>query len=259
MEAVPEDPGHKRQIRSLSGAIEISNLSFRYGERMPLILDNLSLKIRQREYVAIVGKTGCGKSTLLRLLLGFETPLLGSVYYDGKDLRELDVQSIRRRIGVVMQNGKLLQGNIYENIALNVPGLSLEGAWEAAEAAGIADDIRAMPMGIFTIAGEGGGGFSGGQKQRILIARALASKPRILFFDEATAALDNLTQGHVAETLDHLTATRVLIAHRLSTIRRCDRIVVLDQGRIGEEGTYEDLITRGGIFAELAARQRVTG
>ncbi|GHV45810.1 hypothetical protein AGMMS49546_32540 [Spirochaetia bacterium] len=257
LKAVPELSEEKEQLSRLSGSIELNNVSFRYGDNMPLVIDNLSLKVRKGQYVAIVGKTGCGKSTLFRLLLGFEKPLLGSIYYDSKDLEKLDLKSVRKNIGAVMQNGKLLQGSIYENIVIAAPGLGLNEAWAAAELAGLADDIRAMPMGMFTMVGEGGGGFSGGQKQRLMVARAVASKPRILLMDEATSALDNITQKRVTDALDKLKATRIVIAHRLSTIRSCDRIIVMEKGRIAEEGTYEELVTRRGVFAELVARQQL--
>ncbi len=256
-DAVPEIEDEKEVLTRLSGGIELSHVSFRYNEHMPLVLDDLSLKIRPGQYVAIVGKTGCGKSTLMRLLLGFEKPQKGAVYYDGKDLERIDLRSLRRRIGVVMQNGKLFQGDIYSNIVISAPQLTLQEAWEAAELAGIADDIRSMPMGMHTIISEGSGGISGGQRQRLMIARAIAPKPKILMFDEATSALDNLTQKKVSESLDALKCTRIVIAHRLSTIKQCDRILVLDKGKIVEDGKYEELIANGGFFAELVARQRL--
>lgn len=257
MEAEPEVSEGKPLVSSLSGSIELSNVTFRYHESMPKILDNLSLKIRPGQYVAIVGKTGCGKSTLMRILLGFEHPQRGAVYYDGKDLSTLDIRSVRKRIGTVMQSGMLFSGDIFANISIAAPNLTLEEAWEAAEIAGIADDIRDMPMGMYTMLSEGEGGVSGGQRQRIMIARAVAGKPKILMFDEATSALDNLTQKKVSDALDSLKCTRVVIAHRLSTIKNCDRIVVLDQGRIVEDGTYEELMKEKGYFAELVARQQV--
>ena len=253
----PESAENKTVVTSLSGGIELSNVYFRYTENMPYVVDGMSLKIRPGEYVAIVGTTGCGKSTLLRLLLGFEKPEKGAVYYDGKDISTLDLRSLRRRIGVVMQDGSLFQGDIYSNIVISAPQLSLDEAWEAAELAGIADDIRAMPMGMQTVLSEGQGGISGGQKQRLMIARAVAPKPKILMFDEATSALDNRTQKQVSDALAGLKCTRIVIAHRLSTIRNCDRILVLDKGRIMEDGTYDELIARNGFFAELVARQRL--
>jgi NHLM bacteriocin system ABC transporter ATP-binding protein len=257
MQAEPELSGDKQADTKISGNLELSNVSFRYVEHMPLVINNLSLKIRKGQYIAIVGRTGCGKSTLIRLLLGFEKPQKGAVYYDGRDISKIDVKSLRRSIGVVMQDGKLIQGSIYENIVISAPWLSLDDAWAAAETAGIAEDIRAMPMGMFTMISEGGGCISGGQKQRLMIARAIAPKPRLLMLDEATSALDNITQKQIAESLDRLKCTRIVIAHRLSTIRQCDRIIVLQAGSIAEDGTYEELIARGGLFADLVARQRL--
>ena len=254
---VPEVSEGKEVITRLSGGIELTNVSFRYNENMPLILDNMSLKIRPGQYVAIVGKTGCGKSTLMRLLLGFEKPQKGAVYYDGRDIERIDLKSLRRRIGVVMQNGKLFSGDIYSNIVISAPWLTQSDAWDAAEKAGIAEDIRRMPMGMNTIISEGSGGISGGQRQRLMIARAIAPKPKILMLDEATSALDNLTQKKVSESLDSLKCTRIVIAHRLSTIKQCDRILVLDGGKITEDGTYDELIAQNGVFAELVERQRL--
>ena len=257
MDAVPEVSEGKRVIDRLSGSIELNNVSFRYNENMPLVIDNLSLKIRPGQYVAIVGATGCGKSTLMRIMLGFEKPQKGAVYYDGKDLGTIDLKSLRRKIGVVMQNGKLFQGDIFSNITISAPQLSMDEAWEAAEMAGIAEDIRRMPMGMHTIISEGSGGVSGGQRQRLMIARAIAPKPKILMFDEATSALDNLTQKIVSDSLDKLKCTRIVIAHRLSTIRQCDRIIYLEKGQIVEDGTYDELIAKNGKFAELVERQRL--
>lgn len=221
-----------------------------------MILDDLSLKIKPGEYIAIVGKTGCGKSTLMRILLGFETPNSGAVYYDGKDIKSLDLRSLRQKIGTVMQDGKLFSGDIFANIVICAPWLTLNDAWEAARMAGFDDDIRNMPMGMHTVISEGGGGISGGQKQRMMIARAIAPKPRVIMFDEATSALDNITQKQVSDSLDSLKSTRIVIAHRLSTIKHCDRIVVLDKGKIIEDGTYQELIDKKGYFAELVERQR---
>lgn len=256
-DAVPEVSDGKQVLTRLSGGIELNNVSFGYSDSMPPVIDNLSLKIRPGQYVAIVGKTGCGKSTLMRLLLGFEHPKKGAIYYDGRDLEKIELRSLRRRIGVVMQNGKLFQGDIYSNIVISAPWLSRQDAWDAAELAGIADDIRSMPMGMDTMISEGAGGISGGQRQRLMIARAIAPKPKILMFDEATSALDNLTQKKISQSLDSLKCTRIVIAHRLSTIRQCDWIIVLDQGKIIEDGRYQELIEKNGFFAELVARQRL--
>ena len=253
----PESSENRAMVTRLSGNIELSNVYFRYNDHMPYVVDGMSLKIKAGEYIAIVGATGCGKSTLMRLLLGFEIPERGAIYYDGKDMSKLDLRSLRRRIGAVTQDGSLFQGDIYSNIVISAPQLGLDEAWEAAEIAGIADDIRAMPMGMQTILAEGQGGISGGQKQRLMIARAVAPKPRILMFDEATSALDNKTQKQVSDALDQLKCTRIVIAHRLSTIRNCDRILVLDKGRILEDGTYDELIAKNGYFAELVERQRL--
>ncbi len=257
LKAEPETSDNKEIVTRLSGGIELNNVCFRYGENLPYIVNGLSLKIKPGEYVAIVGRTGCGKSTLMRLLLGFEKPEKGAVYYDGRDINRLDLSSLRRKIGTVMQNGGLFQDDIFSNIVISAPHLTLRDAWMAAEKAGIADDIRRMPMGMQTIVSEGQGGISGGQKQRIMIARAIAPKPKILMFDEATSALDNKTQKRVSEALDAMGCTRIVIAHRLSTIRHCDRILVLDGGRITEDGTYEELIAKNGFFAELVRRQRL--
>ncbi|MBM6906139.1 ATP-binding cassette domain-containing protein [Collinsella tanakaei] len=256
LKTVPETSESKRALERMSGGFELNHVTFAYGDDRP-VLEDLTLKVRPGEYVAVVGKTGCGKSTLMRLLLGFERPQRGAVYYDGRDLASVDAGSVRKRIGVVLQDGRLFAGSIYDNIAISAPGLTLEQAWEAAELAGLSDDIDAMPMGMNTMVTEGGGGMSGGQRQRIMIARAIAAKPKILMFDEATSALDNVTQKIVSDSLESLKCTRLVIAHRLSTIRACSRIVVLDGGRIVEDGTYDELVERGGLFADLVARQQV--
>ena len=258
LSAVPETGEGKELVTALRGSVELDHVSFRYSSDTPYILKDLSLKIRPGDYVALVGKTGCGKSTLIRLLLGFETPESGAVYYDGKDLRSLDPASVRKHIGTVMQDAGLFQGDIYSNIVISAPQLSLSEAWEAAEIAGIADDIRAFPMGMHTHVAEGQGGISGGQKQRILIARAIAPKPKLLIFDEATSALDNKTQKHISKALDAMDCTRIVIAHRLSTIKNCSRILVLDGGKIIEEGSYNELMKRDRFFADLVRRQQLT-
>ncbi len=256
LDAVPEPSCGKESIRRLGGGFELDHVTFAYKDGSAPVLNDLSLSVKPGSYVAIVGKTGCGKSTLMRLLLGFEEPQRGAVLYDKRDLRSLDVKSVRRNIGVVLQDGKLFGGSVLENIAISCPGLTEEEAWKAAELAGFADDIRAMPMGMQTMITEGGGGISGGQRQRLMIARAVAGHPRILMFDEATSALDNVTQRIVSESLDSLKCTRLVIAHRLSTIRHCERIVLIDKGRIAEDGTYDELIAKDGLFADLVRRQQ---
>lgn len=257
LDTEPELSDNKKIITELSGMIEVNGVTFRYNNNSPAILNNLTLKINPGQYIAIVGKTGCGKSTLMRLLLGFEKPQKGAIYYDGIDVNKIDLRSMRKKIGSVMQDGKLFQDDIYSNIIISAPWLTLDDAWKAAEIAGLSDDINNMPMGMHTIISEGNGGVSGGQKQRIMIARAVAPNPNILIFDEATSALDNITQRKISEALDKLHNTRIIIAHRLSTIKNCDRIIVLDGGKIIEDGTYNDLISKKGFFYELVKRQQL--
>ena len=257
MDAEPEKHSGREAVDRITGGLELSHVTFRYEENGRKILDDLSLSIAARSYVAIVGRTGCGKSTLLRLLLGFEQPESGAIFYDRKDIQTLDLGSLRKCIGTVLQEGDLFSGSIFENITISDPNLTLKDAWEAAEIAGLADDIRAMPMGMSTVLSEGAGGISGGQRQRIMIARAVAPKPKLLLLDEATSALDNITQKQVSEALDRMKCTRIVIAHRLSTIRHCDRILVMDGGKIVEDGTYEELIAKNGMFADLVERQRL--
>jgi ABC-type bacteriocin/lantibiotic exporter with double-glycine peptidase domain len=257
LEATPEIAEDKASVSDLGGGIEVSGVSFRYSEDLPYVLNDLSFKVRPGEYVALVGKSGCGKSTILRLLLGFEELERGSIMFGSYDVTKVNLTSLRQQIGVVMQDGKLFMGDLASNITIAAPSATLDDAWEAAEIAGIADDIRKMPMGMQTLVTEGAGGISGGQRQRIMIARAVCGKKRILMFDEATSALDNKTQKHVSDALDALKCTRIVVAHRLSTVRHCDRILVIDGGTIAEEGTYDELIERNGVFAELVARQRL--
>lgn len=256
METVPEVREGSEHPGELMGDIQISHLSFRYDPEGAPIIDNVDFSIRRGEFVALVGTTAAGKSTLLRLMLGFETPESGGVYYDGQNLDSLDVSEVRRQFGVVLQNGDLVGSDIFANIVGN-RSMTHDEAWEAAEAAGIADEIRAMPMGMHTVVLQGGGNFSGGQRQRLQIARAIASKPRIVFFDEATSALDNRTQAIVSESLERLHATRIVIAHRLSTIRNADRIIVLEKGRVIQQGTYDELMETDGPFKIQAERQLV--
>ena len=257
LDALPESHKQGKQITSLSGSIELSGVTFGYDPAQPPILKDLTLKVKAGEYLAVVGKSGSGKSTLLRLLLGFEKPDRGAIYYGGQDIADIDLRSLRMAVGVCLQNGKLFAGTLFSNIAIASPRATLDDAWEAAELAGVADDIRAMPMGMHTLITEGSGGVSGGQRQRILIARAVCSKPRVLIFDEATSALDNVTQKHVSDSLAKLKCTRIVVAHRLSTIKLADRIVMLDGGHVVEEGTYDELVAAGGEFADLVRRQQL--
>lgn len=254
LEAAPETAGEGIDPGDLSGGIEFENVSFRYLPDAPNALDGVSFTIRPGDHIAFVGPSGSGKSTIYRLLLGFERPDSGAIFVDGHNLTNLDRPAVRSRMGVVMQNSQLIADSIFRNIASSTASLTLDEAWEAARAAGLAEDIEAMPMGMHTVLPETGG-LSGGQKQRLLIARALARKPRILLFDEATSALDNRTQAIVQESLSRLSITRIVIAHRLSTIEHADRIYVLEQGRIVESGTYDELMRNEGVFAALARRQ----
>ena len=254
LEETPELATDKPDADVLSGAIEVSHLTFSYTDDSPNVVDDMSFRIAAGENVAFVGKSGCGKSTLLRLMLGFEKPKSGAVYYDGQDLSELNVSSVRSQMGVVLQNGQLMSGDIFTNI-VGTTALTQDDAWEAAKAAGLDEDIKKMPMGMQTVISEGSSNISGGQRQRILIARALAAKPAILIFDEATSALDNRTQAIVTESLNKRNVTRIVVAHRLSTIEDCDRVIVLDKGKIVESGTFDELVALNGIFADLVRRQ----
>jgi NHLM bacteriocin system ABC transporter ATP-binding protein len=255
LQSVPEIDLTKADPGRLTGRISIDHVTFRYQLDAPLILDNISIQAAPGEFIALVGASGSGKSTILRLLLGFETPQTGAVFYDGQDLAGLDVDAVRRQFGVVLQNGQLTAASIFENITGS--GLTtLDEAWAAARMASLAEDIENMPMQMHTMVSEGGGNISGGQRQRLLIARALVHKPRILLFDEATSALDNTTQAIVSKSLDQLQVTRVVIAHRLSTIQNADRIYVLQSGRIIQQGKFNELATdNNGLFARLMARQ----
>jgi NHLM bacteriocin system ABC transporter ATP-binding protein len=248
VDAKKVDPGE------LAGRIDVEHVSFRYQLDGPPILNDVSIHVAAGEFIAIVGPSGSGKSTLIRLLLGLEVPENGSIYYDGRDLALLDVQRLRRRVGVVMQTGRIRPGSIFENIVGSAP-LTHEDAWEAARLAGFEDDIKQMPMGLLTVLQQGGATLSGGQRQRLMIARAIVNRPRIMLFDEATSALDNQTQAVVTRSLQDLQATRIAIAHRLSTIVGADRIYVMQAGAIVESGSYAELATMQGVFADLIRRQ----
>lgn len=256
LETLPEVDDIKSDPGELHGSIEINHVAFRYQPDGPLILDDVSITMAPGQFVALVGPSGSGKSTLFRLLLGFETPEAGTIFYDGKDLAQLDLRAVRRQLGVVIQNAALMPGSIFENIIGSEP-LTLDDAWEAARMAGLDQDIDAMPMGMHTMVAEGMGTLSGGQRQRLIIARALVRRPRILLFDEATSALDNRTQEIVSHSLERLHATRVVIAHRLSTIQHADRIYVIVGGRLVQQGSFAELLAVAGPFAALARRQMV--
>ena len=257
LKEIPESNTNRTKVDSITGKIDINNLKFRYNQDSPVVINDLNLSFKPGEYVGIVGSTGCGKSTLFRLILGFEKPLSGGIYFDNQSLEKLDLHSVRKRIGIVLQNGKLFADSIFANITITNPLANMDEAWQAAEKAGCAEDIKKMPMGMQTMISEDGGGISGGQKQRIMIARALISSPDLLMFDEATSALDNITQSIVVDTLAKMNITRIVIAHRLSTIKHCDRIVYLHEGKVAEEGTFDELMALNGRFYELAKRQIV--
>lgn len=251
----PEISKNSEMPGELNGEIEASHISFSYEKEGKALFDQLNLHINAGEYVGIVGPSGSGKSTLLKLLLGFEKPDIGKVYFDGKDISHLDLRELRKKCGVVLQNGKLIAGSILENITITNPEVPFDRVEEVIREVGLEDDIRSMPMRIHTMLSEDSGTISGGQKQRILIARALVAKPAIVLFDEATSALDNITQRTVCETLEKMNMTRIVIAHRLSTIEKCDRIIVLNQGRVVEEGNYAQLMKNKGLFYEMSVRQ----
>ncbi|MDD3311409.1 NHLP bacteriocin export ABC transporter permease/ATPase subunit [Pseudodesulfovibrio sp.] len=254
LEEAPENAEAKGNPGEIRGNIEVANVSFRYGDDGAQVLTDVSFTVRPGEFVAVTGPSGSGKTTLLRLLLGFEAPNTGAILYEGQDLGQLDAAKVRRQMGVVLQNGGLMPGDIFTNI-IGASTLTLDDAWRAAEMAGFAEDIKAMPMGMHTVISEGASTLSGGQRQRLIIARALARDPKVLLFDEATSALDNRTQDIVTRSLNDLPVTRVVIAHRLSTIKDADRIIVLRDGRIAESGTYAELMAAGGVFHDLAKRQ----
>ena len=239
----------------LIGGVRFEKVSFRYSADGPLVLDGVSVHADAGEFIAVVGKTGCGKSTLLRLALGLHDPEEGVVRYDGRDLRTLDRRSVRRQVGVVMQNGALRHGTILQNILGVSRRVDIESAWRAAEQAAVAADIKAMPMQMFTPVSENDAAFSGGQAQRIMIAAALVREPRIVFLDEATSWLDTAAQDEVMSAIRQLTITRVVIAHRLSTIRAADRIYVMHDGRVVQQGGFDELFEQPGRFRELMLRQ----
>ncbi|MGI6069855.1 MAG: NHLP bacteriocin export ABC transporter permease/ATPase subunit [Blautia sp.] len=257
LETLPEFEDDTIMPGKLEGNVEVNNVSFKYTPEGENIITNLSVKIHKGEYVGIVGSSGSGKSTLLKLLLGFEKPTKGKIYYDDRDIDSLDKRELRKKFGVVLQDGQMISGTIYENIMITSSQVSEKRVHQIIKMVGLEDDIAQMPMGIHTVIAEGSGTISGGQRQRILIARAIANNPKILYFDEATSALDNVNQALVCESLEKLHATRVVVAHRLSTVMNCDRILVLEHGQLIEQGSYEQLMEQRGRFYELASRQMV--
>lgn len=255
LETPTEHRGADKITEDLTGDIEINNVSFSYDGGESYALNGINLHVKSGEYIGIVGASGCGKSTLLKLLMGFEKPQMGRIYYDGQDIDELNKRELRKKFGVVLQDGGLIGGDIYDNITITAPNCSADRVQEVIRQVGLEKDIEEMPMGLQTVINEEGGTLSGGQIQRILIARAIAGKPKIIFLDEATSALDNVTQNQVIKTLECIEATKIMIAHRLSTIVNCDRIIVMDSGRIVEQGSYNELMEKKGLFYKLAIRQ----
>lgn len=254
LETLPEFDRGRGHPGELSGAIILKKVSFRFHPDGPLILNDVSLEIRPGEFIALVGPSGAGKSTILRLLLGFEAPTTGAIQFDQRDLAHLDLQSVRRQMGVVLQNSQLIPGDLFTNITGSA-AFKMKDAQEAARLSGLDEDIKQMPMGMYTMITEGESTLSGGQRQRLLIARALVGRPKILLFDEAMSAMDNVIQARITRNLEQLHATRIVVAHRLSTIINADRIVVVEGGKIVQQGKYEDLIREPGLFAALVKRQ----
>ncbi|NLZ67936.1 MAG: ATP-binding cassette domain-containing protein, partial [Spirochaetales bacterium] len=246
---------NKIYITDITGKIEFNNVSFTYPGQTNKILDNVSLTINAGEYIAIAGKTGIGKSTLFRLILGFERPQSGAIYIDGKDINNIDLSSLRKHFGTVLQNNKLLPGDILSNIKISNPSVSESQVWNVCRIANFDKDINAMPFGLNTNVGENGGNLSGGQIQRLMIARALISNPSILLFDEAMTALDYKSQKSISEAIESLPCTRIIVSHRLSTIRHCDRIIVLDKGKIVANGIYDDLEKNSPEFQDLIKKK----
>jgi ABC-type bacteriocin/lantibiotic exporter with double-glycine peptidase domain len=248
-------PATTRRTPKLQGSIQVENVSFRYSPYAPLVVQDVSVEIQPGQFVAIVGRSGAGKSSLAHLMLGLYLPTGGAIRYDGTPIQDMDLQEMRQQMGVVLQSPSLFRGDIRRNIAYADPTLPLEQVVEAAKRAQVHDDIVAMPMNYETVLSEMGVSLSGGQRQRIAIARALVHHPAILLLDEATNALDAKTERAVQDALSQLRCTRVVIAHRLSTIQGADVILVMNQGRLVERGTHDELMSQRGYYFELVSSQ----
>jgi ABC-type bacteriocin/lantibiotic exporter with double-glycine peptidase domain len=250
-----QDRALVKRAHQLSGSVTLDRVSFRYGPLAPFVAKDVSVQIQPGQFVAIVGRSGAGKTTLAHLLIGLYKPTSGKILFDGVELNELDLRSVRQQIGIVTQAHSLFAATVRENIALSDPSLPMAAVIEAAKLADIHDDIVAMPLGYHSLLVDRGASISGGQRQRLALARALVRKPAILLLDEATSALDAVSESRIHRALTELKCTRIVIAHRLSTVRRANLIVVMDQGTVVEAGTHEELLTAGGAYWELVAAQ----
>ena len=256
--AAPEADVEGEPVDHLGGEVLFDRISFRYDPDGPLILDDVTIRARPGEFVAIAGESGAGKSTLFRLALGFDRPAAGAVYYDGRDLRHLNLKQLRRQIGAVPQSVGLHPQDIWDNIVAHHEGTTVDEVWQAARSAEIESEIKGMPMGMMTMVGASSGSvLSGGESQRITIARSLIGGPRVMLLDEATNWLDNESQADVMQNLALLTSTRIVIAHRLSTLEQADRIYVMQAGKIAQSGSFDQLMAVDGVFKELVKRQVV--
>jgi ABC-type bacteriocin/lantibiotic exporter with double-glycine peptidase domain len=245
-------------VKSLEGRIGVRHLTFRYGgPESPAILDDLAFEVPPNTMVAIVGRSGSGKTTLIKLLAGLLEPTEGTILYDGIDLKSLNYRDLRRKIGFVLQENHLFDDSVARNIAFGEEEPDLDQVMWAAQVANAREFIERLPLGYDTRIGESGLALSGGQRQRVAIARAVFNRPPILIFDEATSALDTESERAVKENIDQLLEGRTsfVIAHRLSTVRGADLILVLEKGRLVEQGTHDDLMRRQGLYYFLVSQQ----